>query len=232
MVDKKLFCNHCDELRDTKVKLTNIEHRIRDEDIIIKVMLPHCCECGNPLADIDVEEFHFDMALNEYRKIKNLLTPSEIKDIRNSFGLSQRAFARALGFAEPTINRYELGAIQDVVHNNIMLLVRNPINMLEIAKQNRNNLTVKELKLIQDKAMELQAKSGEVNDENLYNEIIKRVDVLEKHLIAHIEKINSKIDDFNDKCVGDSCNCRKSGWIFDEYEDTFFGANRINSIFK
>lgn len=154
------FCLECDEERISIPKMTNVLHNIKGEEISLEVMLPYCSVCDSQLSDLDIDEKHFDMALDEYRKRKDLLYPHEIKAIRESYGISQRAFARALGFAEPTINRYEQGAIQDVVHNNLILLVGNPDNMIEIALRNKKNLSDKELSIIQENAQCIKSKNS------------------------------------------------------------------------
>ena len=44
---------------------------------------------------------------------KGFLQPEEIEKIRKQYGLSQKNFARLLGWGDITIHRYESGAIQD-----------------------------------------------------------------------------------------------------------------------
>jgi transcriptional regulator with XRE-family HTH domain len=75
-----------------------------------------------------------------------LLQPHEIKEIRQQYHLSQRQLAKILGWSHATLSRYETGAIQDTSHNNELVLLRNPENMLEILETNSVNLSEKELK--------------------------------------------------------------------------------------
>jgi putative zinc finger/helix-turn-helix YgiT family protein len=199
--------------------MTDINHKIKDEEIVVSIMLPHCSVCGKALADIDVEEHHFEMALKEYRNRKMLLMPEEIKMIREYYGLSQRAFARALGFAEPTINRYEFGAIQDIVHNNIMLLVKEPKNMLLIATQNRKNLSSKEYELIISKAQNIEPREDE-STENLVNILAEKISSLEVALRDGFESVNKKLEAFNAKQKEyKQCTFLKSKWAFDYYNE-------------
>ena len=188
MSTKKLFCVQCDELREIMEKQTQVTHNIKGEEINVEAIIPHCSICGNEISDLDVEEKHFNHALNEYRKRKNLLSPKEIKEIRDIYGLSQRAFARALGFAESSMNRYELGALQDVIHNNLLLLVKDPKNMLRIAYQNRENLTTNELKLIEQK---VNIKENYPNDEKYIPNIEK---ALIEYFASKIDSLEKKVD--------------------------------------
>lgn len=197
MKKKELFCVKCDEPRKTELKLTTIIHNIKDEKIPVEIEVPYCTICGSQLSDLDIEEQHFNIALDEYRKRKNLLFPSEIKKIREKYGISQRAFARALGFAEPTINRYEQGAIQDVVHNNMILLVDQPENMYKIAMQNRNNLSEKELEIISQRIQLMrQAPCNSVIQMDELRSILQE-ELL--NVIQSVNKSTSKIDEVNIK---------------------------------
>lgn len=74
----------------------------------------------------------------------------EIKEIRDSFGLSQKDFAILLGFGEKTITRYENGSIQDESHDiAIRLAGSNRSALLLIAKE-KNIFTDKKMKKIRD----------------------------------------------------------------------------------
>lgn len=185
MTKKELFCEHCNGMRVTTPKATEITHKIKGEEITVTVNCPFCSECGNELSDLDVEEYHQDLALNEYRRRKKLLYPEQLKTLRDKYGLSQRAFSRALGFAEPTINRYELGALQDALHNNILVLVNNPSVMLHMASLNKGKLTEKEFSSLVEKINKLQSENQlEVQQEDIIGYIVKS-----------LERLHKKVDD-------------------------------------
>ncbi|HZK83076.1 MAG TPA: type II TA system antitoxin MqsA family protein [Desulfosporosinus sp.] len=181
MTKKELFCEDCNGMRDTTPKATEITHKIRGEEITVIVNVPFCSECGCELSDLDVEEYHHDLALNEYRKRKGLLYSEQIKAIREKYGLSQRAFARALGFAEPTINRYELGALQDTLHNNILLLVNEPSVMLKMASLNKENLSEKEFSYLVETLTKIKPPS-ETQQDGIIGYIVKNIDRLNKKM--------------------------------------------------
>ena len=52
------------------------------------------------------------------------MQPEEIEKIREQYGLSQKNFARLLGWGDITIHRYESGAIQDDAHNDVLSLIK------------------------------------------------------------------------------------------------------------
>jgi len=184
MPHKTYFCIECNEEREAVLKSTNIVHEIKGESIEINVEVPHCVICGTPLSDLDIEESHFMQALNEYRRRRQLLLSEEIKAIRELYGLSQRAFARALGFAEATINRYESGAVQDDVHNTLLLLAREPNIFLVIATQNARNLSEGELSSIREAVSGLIAVRNRQDAVNCQDEQ-EQVDLPSRQLLAN-----------------------------------------------
>ena len=80
---------------------------------------------------------HYKKAYKKYRTIHNLLNPEEIKSIREKYDLSQNEFSNLLGWGEKTICRYENGAIQDNVHNDLLKLLKdNDQNIIFLRKSN------------------------------------------------------------------------------------------------
>lgn len=199
MPPQKIYCDTCDEFIDNFIEnKTRITHKIRDEEITLDMILPFCPKCGEQLCDVETDEIHYNYALNEYRKRKGLLSPEEIKSIRESYGLSQRAFSRALGLGEPTINRYELGALQDTAYNSLLLLVREPQNMLAVASSNRGHISEKEYETILSKVKKLEKKKTKENQNDLIISLIDKVDILKIELVEKIERLNQKFDDHID----------------------------------
>lgn len=188
MNEKEMFCNYCDDIVEFELKEAEILHKIKDEEIKLNVCLPFCKSCGNQLSDLEIEEQHFNDAINQYRRMKNLLSPEDIKLIRESYGLSQRAFARTLGISEATMNRYELGALQDTVYNNLMLLIKEPNNMMRIAVQNKDKISSKEFNLIKTNVNKMLNDSSKNIQENT---IIEKLDLIHKKLEKDLER---KID--------------------------------------
>lgn len=150
-----LFCQYCDSDVNVQYHREKITNVINGESISIEIDVPYCSKCKKELSDLDMEDERYELLYNEYRKIKGLLLPIEIKEIREKYELSQRAFSRVLGFAESTINRYELGAIQDNSNNSLIKLSNNPENMKYLLDQNRNNLSESEQSKLQTKINQL-----------------------------------------------------------------------------
>lgn len=58
--------------------------------------------------------------------MSNELTPQDIKDIRDKYGLSQKSFARLLGLGEASISRYEKGQQPTKANANLIRAAKIP----------------------------------------------------------------------------------------------------------
>jgi len=96
------------------------------------------------IFDEELENKNLENIYNQYRKKHSLLTPNRIKETREKYGVSQRAFSRILGWGEVTIHRYETGALQDRSHNDALVLLENPDNMKILLENNKNKINSKD----------------------------------------------------------------------------------------
>ncbi|ERJ11078.1 type II TA system antitoxin MqsA family protein [Haloplasma contractile] len=95
-----------------------------------------------------------------YRKEKNLLTSSEIKEIRDYYELSQRDFSALLGWGDVTITRYESKTIQDETYDDIMRMVfENPMFALKKLDKHKNRFKDQKFKKIRNKIIDKIEKS-------------------------------------------------------------------------
>jgi len=116
------FCATCGKDRRTETVERSETYRVRGREIAVSVTVAVCGTCGEELGSDEQDQEILDAVLAEYRRQTDLLTPDQIKSIRRRYRLSQKSFAALLGMAEPTINRYERGALQDQVHNDAIRL--------------------------------------------------------------------------------------------------------------
>lgn len=117
-------CPVCEFERDLSYREITEVLKVRGEDINVTSRVHYCPEGEHYFYDVADEEEKFQNAYKEYRRRKGLLQPDEIEKIRNQYGLSQKNFARLLGWGDITIHRYESGAIQDDAHNDVLVLIR------------------------------------------------------------------------------------------------------------
>ncbi len=124
---------------------------VRGKKIRVTSKAYYCSEGKHYFYDPEDEEKKFQDAYRGYRKQEGLLQPEVIKEIREKYGLSQKAFARFLGWGEITVQRYESGALQDSAHNNLLLLIREPNNFLKLFDVRKPYLPQKDIVKINKK---------------------------------------------------------------------------------
>lgn len=86
-----------------------------------------------------------DISLKDaYRKKVGLLTSKEIISIRKKYGISQKDFAKVLGWGSSTITRYENHQVQDVVHDDVLRKVNSdPKWFIELLNRSNKELSDK-----------------------------------------------------------------------------------------
>lgn len=124
---------------------------------------------GEEVFDRNIEIENDIRLYDTYKKKHNLLTSSEIKKIRNKYGLNQKEYALAIGLGEITVHRFENGSIQTDSVDAIMRLSSDVVNMKSLVLQNKKNL-----------------------DEIVYNKLISRIEeliILKKHIVLDISEV-------------------------------------------
>ena len=139
------FCETCGkEVKTRKVRRKEV-YTVFDEEVEVTAEVLVCVDCGEDIFCEKLDSETLVKAYNEYRRRHKLLLPGEIRQIREQYGLSQRSFAKLLNWGDKTIYRYENGAIQDKVHNSLLLLLRKPANMMDYIIENEVGLGEKKI---------------------------------------------------------------------------------------
>ena len=140
----KKFCPVCGKEQETEVIEKEEVSNVRGDEIKALARIRVCSVCGEELFDEELEEENIQRVYDIYRKKHGILSPEEIKNIRESYGLSQKAFAKLLGIGEASIARYETGALPEKSLNNMIMLLRDPKNMKKLLEKNEEALTLRE----------------------------------------------------------------------------------------
>lgn len=143
-MENMFYCSSCEELHDTKIIEKEQTLSVKGKNITLAVRIRVCQECGEEILDEELDNETLSRFYDEYRRLENLLLPSEIKTIRQRYNLSQSSFAKLLGFGEKTITRYENGAIQDACHDNLIRLMDSWESFVLIWKERKDVLSEKE----------------------------------------------------------------------------------------
>jgi putative zinc finger/helix-turn-helix YgiT family protein len=153
-------CPVCETERDLVYGEIKEVLKVRGEDIEVTTRVHYCPDGDHSFYSINDEEDKFQLAYTEYRKRKGLLQPQEIKQIRETYGLSQRNFARLLGWGEITIHRYETGAIQDDAHNDVLESINSFEKFKEYIERKRRSTDSEIIRRIDNKIIEIERKKN------------------------------------------------------------------------
>jgi putative zinc finger/helix-turn-helix YgiT family protein len=134
------YCDRCNKRVPAHVEEREEEFPVKGEPTKVLSRVRICSVCGNDIFDEELDSATLCMAFDLYRSRHNLMFPSELKAMREHYGLSQRSLAALLGWGEVTVHRYENGSLPDEAHNQLLHLLKYPENMLRIAQMNGERL--------------------------------------------------------------------------------------------
>lgn len=184
-------------------------YMVRNEPIEINEKVRINLLNNEEILDVELEDENLENIYRQYRKKKGLLTPEQIKNIREKYGLSQRAFSRILGWGEITVHRYENGALQSRAHNDYLILLQNPDNLKKLLEENRDKINHKDYLKI---------------EENIRNIMTTDIDI-DKKIEENIE------EKYRNEMLDESC-----GYTQFNYEKlvnmVLYFSNNIEQLFK
>jgi len=140
---------------NSKIIKRKATYRIKNEPIEILEEVRINLKNNEEIFDEKLEDRNLENIYNQYRNKHSLLTPNRIKETREKYGVSQRAFSRILGWGEVTIHRYETGALQDRSHNDALVLLENPDNMKILLENNKDKINRKDYTNIKENLQKL-----------------------------------------------------------------------------
>lgn len=129
-------CPFCERKSDIRQISKKEKILVRDEPIETSVTYYKCPECGKEFLNTMDDNDPLDNAYHKYRKIKNMLQPGEIKELRKSLGLTQQELSNLFGWGKATLSRYENGSLQDKGYDTLLKNLKDPIFVLHLIKEN------------------------------------------------------------------------------------------------
>lgn len=143
----KMFCTDCLSEQDVEISTRTETIPVRGEPIEVSSRVARCTKCRAEVLDSALADETLRSAYLEYRKKHGLLLPEEMKQIREQYDLSYRAFARLMGWGLVTVQRYERGAVQDQAHDAILREMRdNPAFVYAQFESKKDRLTDSDVK--------------------------------------------------------------------------------------
>lgn len=159
---------------------------------------------GEEIFDRQLEIENDTKLYDIYKKKKGLLSITEIKEIREKYGMNQKEYAAVLGVGEVTINRFENGAIQTEATDAIIRLSAEPENMRNLLLKRQNDIPKDVYNKYMDKVMEiLEIKAHKIAKFELKNmkskefETINILDVADKIVEKYNEKYKEIKKEYN-----------------------------------
>lgn len=186
------FCGKSDEVYLlTQKSNMEIKHQLVEyEEKILK-----CKACEEEFEDGEMVNDNLIAARDAYRKNNNLLTSSEIVQIRKKYSLSQLDFSLVLGWGEVTITRYESKVIQDGTYDIVMRMSNdNPYFMLKMLEENKNNFSEEKYEKIRNNIIAC-IDIDEININQIKNQyvVFKEPSDQNGYTILDVEKLNNII---------------------------------------
>lgn len=129
------LCPDCDCPMGQTTKRQSFLHGTASDEVELTAEVPiwHCPSCDFESAGGGAEELRHEAVCRHFR----LLTPREIRCLREAHGLSQAQFAAATGIGLASIKRWETGALlQNVAADNLLRLIANDAHALEKLQAN------------------------------------------------------------------------------------------------
>lgn len=140
----KVFCPDCNKDVSYTIKERTIKtYKSKYVNVIEKVAI--CDECKNEIFIPTIEQENFDVLYSKYREVANIISPNEIINFRERYGLSQRELVSILNWGKMTINRYERGALPSQSHNDYLkLIIKDDVIFEELVEEAFENQRITE----------------------------------------------------------------------------------------
>jgi putative zinc finger/helix-turn-helix YgiT family protein len=103
-------------------KLADMIANVRGEEVPVRTEVTVCDSCGFQVLSDEQSAAYTIASADAYRERHKLLTTKELKEIRQSLGMSFRAFAKYLKVSEASPKRWEGGLVQDDAMDELIRL--------------------------------------------------------------------------------------------------------------
>ena len=141
----KQQCPLCGEFKQEH-KIKAMTYRYKNIEFVINQPALWCESCGEGIIDGKDSKAVMPLILQEKSKIDGLLTPEEIKQVRNKLKLTQRQAAALFGGGINAFSRYEKGKLPIPRSLSLLLtILRNHPKQLKDITLTRNELKTKKI---------------------------------------------------------------------------------------
>ena len=156
----QIFCPECVKMVDFDVIERPEVFAVRGDEVTVDARIPACRECGELIGTAEYGDETYRAVYNLYRERHGLLMPEQIREIRASYGLGQKAFARLLGWGDVTLSRYENGSLQSDSHDAALRLAQDPENVRRLLERHASRLSTDQRAEVQSRLSAMRRRSG------------------------------------------------------------------------
>lgn len=129
-------CPVCgDEVARVHYETESVPYGVGEDQVVLTARVPviHCASCGVDVTDETAEELRHDAICRHLGR----LTPSEIRAVREKYGLSQQEWATKTRLGLASIKRWEAGnQVQNEAMDCYLRLLAIPANFAKISSLN------------------------------------------------------------------------------------------------
>jgi putative zinc finger/helix-turn-helix YgiT family protein len=125
----------CDECGEQTVRVSFHEQRFEYGDganaveLSARVPVWECAHCGHAYTDGDAEDCRHEAVCRHL----GVLSPKQIRAIREKYNMSQAEFAKVTGCGLASVKRWETGAlIQNLSADRLLRLISDPVIMAKL----------------------------------------------------------------------------------------------------
>ncbi len=134
---------------------------------------------------------------NQYREKHSIPFPSEIKALREQYGISAATMSNILGFGANMYANYESGEMPSLSNANLIDLAKNPQNFKSLTEKSTIKVSEKKKIMLQIEKVELELATKQKLFEKL--ELSTKPTVLNGYSVSKMEKISALISFFAHK---------------------------------
>ena len=149
-MSKLVRCPECGAVVEPESRSASETWNVRGDEIQVEGKLNYCPSCGSLFLDEAYDRLQ-EAAYRSYRQKHCLMTPDDIRGIREGYGFSQELFSRILGIGVASLRRYEGGALQTPAIDALLHSAKTPKSLMSLFERNQGDLSASEVGSVRHK---------------------------------------------------------------------------------
>jgi putative zinc finger/helix-turn-helix YgiT family protein len=149
----KMSCPDCEAVRDVEEVHSREHVSIKGKEVEFDAVACKCTVCGKTFETMEQMDANLLAAREAYTAKYEAVTPDFVRNLREKYNASQKAFGLILGMGELTINSYEAGkAVPSSTNRLLLQLAEHPLVFCEMYEKNKDKIGMTQRKRIESSA--------------------------------------------------------------------------------